>query len=182
MRIKVIVEYDGTNYVGWQRQKNGISVQQVLEEAFEKAAGEKAVLHGAGRTDAGVHALGQVAHLDTSCSIPPEKISYAMNAHLPGDIKVVKSQKVNDDFHARYGAKVKTYIYTYFNAEHSSAIYRNTTAHVREEIDVGAMKQAAEHIIGTHDFLSFCASGSEVKTTTRTVYRLDIAREEPFFD
>jgi len=180
MRIKLNVEYDGTNYVGWQRQKNGTSVQQMLEDAFFAASGQRVGITGAGRTDAGVHAQGQAAHLDTDTTIPPEKLSFAMNAHLPADIKVTNSQEAGGDFHARYGAVAKTYIYTYYNAQHSSAIYRNTTAHVRGEIDVGAMKQAAQHITGTHDFLSFCASGSEVNTTTRTVYRLDIVREKPF--
>ena len=180
MRIKLIIEYDGTNYVGWQRQKNGISVQQVLEEAFEKTVGQKVVLYGAGRTDAGVHALGQVAHLDTTTSIPPEKISFALNTNLPSDIRVVCSQVVSDDFHARYGAKAKTYEYTYINAQHPSAIYRNTTAHIRGDVDISAMKQAAQTIVGTHDFASFCASGSEVDTTVRTVYSLVVSQDEPF--
>jgi tRNA pseudouridine38-40 synthase len=180
MRIKLIVEYDGTNYVGWQRQTNGLSVQQVLEEAFEKVAGQRIVLYSAGRTDAGVHALGQVAHLDIDTTIPPEKLSFAVNVHLPADIKVVSTQAVSDDFHARYGAKAKTYVYTYINAEHSSAIYRNVSAHIRGDVDIGAMQQAAKHIVGTHDFASFCASGSEVDTTVREVYSLDVSRKEPF--
>ncbi|MBT3319174.1 MAG: tRNA pseudouridine(38-40) synthase TruA [Clostridia bacterium] len=180
MRIKLIIEYDGTNYVGWQRQTNGLSVQQVVEEAFEKASGSKAVLYSAGRTDAGVHARGQVAHLDTETSIPPEKISYAMNAQLPSDIRVVSSAAVSDEFHARYGAKAKTYVYTYINTQHPSAIHRNTTAHIRGDVDTSAMQQATKHIVGTHDFASFCASGGEVDTTVRTVYSLDVTRDEPF--
>lgn len=180
MRIKLIIEYEGTNYVGWQRQKNGLSVQQVVEEAFEKASGQNVVLYSAGRTDSGVHAQGQVAHFDTNTTIPPEKISFAMNAHLPSDIRVKSSAEVSEDFHARYGAKAKTYVYTYINTAHPSAIYRNTTAHFRGDVDICAMKTAAQFLIGTHDFASFCASGSEVDTTIRTVYQLEITHDEPF--
>ena len=125
MRIRLTVEYEGTGYAGWQRQKNGFSVQQALEEAFEKASGQRATITGAGRTDAGVHALAQVAHFDTDCTIPPEKISYAMNTHLPPDIRVKRSELADDRFHARFDAKGKTYRYTIYQAQHSSAIHRN---------------------------------------------------------
>lgn len=180
MKIMLVVEYDGTNYIGWQRQTNGVSVQQMLEDAFFEVSGQRAAINGAGRTDAGVHALGQVAHMDTNCTIPPEKISYAMNAHLPYDIRVKSSENANDDFHARFSAKAKTYIYTYYNSEHPSAIYRNITAHVRGVLDISAMKKAAKSFCGTHDFASFCASGSDVTDTVRTVYSIDITNEKPF--
>ena len=181
MRIKLTVEYDGSGYAGWQRQKNGLSVQQVVEEAIEKATGAKTVIHAAGRTDAGVHALGQVVHFDTETTIPPQKISYALNTFLPEDIRIASSCEVSEDFHARYSAKAKTYVYTFYNAEHASALYRNLSAHARGEIDIDAMKKAAEKIVGTHDFASFCASGSEVDTTIRTVYSLEIIEHEPPF-
>ena len=180
MRVKIVIEYDGTNYAGWQRQKNGITVQQILEEAFFKASGERVVVHGAGRTDAGVHAEAQVAHLDTHCTIPPAKISYAMNMLLPSDIRVKQSVHVASDFHARFSAKAKTYRYTYYNDIHASAIHRNTTTHVRGRIDIRAMKIAAEYIRGTHDFACFCASGSDVRETVRTVYHLAVTSDEPF--
>lgn len=180
MRIKLIIEYDGTNYVGWQRQTNGLAVQQVVEEALEDLTGEKTVIHAAGRTDAGVHALGQVAHFDTSTTVPPERISFALNTRLPNDIRVVKSEETDDDFHARFCAKAKTYVYTYYNADHASAVYRNTSAHARGSLDIEAMKQAAEVLVGTHDFVSFCASGSDVDTTVRTVYSIDVKKELPF--
>ena len=179
MRIKLTVEYDGTSYAGWQHQKNGLSIQEVLEDAFEKASGEKARIHGAGRTDAGVHAEAQVAHLDTQCTIPPNKISYAMNMLLPRDIRVKKSALVDDDFHARFSAKGKSYRYTYYNAPHPSALLRDTTTHIRGRIDIRAMKIAAGYIRGTHDFACFCASGSEVKDTVRTVCRLAVSSHEP---
>ena len=180
MRIKMTIEYDGTRYAGWQRQTNGIGVQQVVEEAIEKATGKKTVIYAAGRTDAGVHALGQVVHFDTDTTIPPEKISYALNSFLPDDIRIVSSQATDNEFHARFGAKAKTYVYTFYNAEHASALYRNLNAHARGDIDIETMKRAAKQIVGTHDFASFCASGSEVETTVRTVYSLEINNEPPF--
>jgi tRNA pseudouridine38-40 synthase len=180
MRVKLIIEYEGTQYAGWQRQVNGISVQEMLERAFFGASGEKAVIHGAGRTDAGVHAEAQAAHLDTNCTIPPNKISYAMNMLLPSDIRVKQSFEVSGDFHARFSAKAKTYRYTFYNHTHASAIYRNTTTHIHGRLDLPAMKTAAAYIRGTHDFASFCASGSDVKDTVRTIYRLKITSQEPF--
>ncbi len=174
------MEYDGTNYAGWQRQLNGLSVQEMLERAFEAASGECVRIHGAGRTDAGVHAMAQTAHFDTSCSIPPEKICYAINMQLPSDIRVKSSQLADDSFHARFDAKGKHYRYTINNTAHASAVYRHTTAHVRGSLDVAAMREAAVYIAGTHDFAAFCASGSEVKDTVRTVYSLMITEEKPF--
>lgn len=180
MRVKLTIEYDGTNYAGWQMQKNGMSVQEMLEKAFASASGQHARIHGAGRTDAGVHALAQVAHLDTECSIPANKISYAMNMLLPSDIRVKESCEAQEHFHARFDAKAKTYRYTYYNDKHASAIYRNSTAHVHGKIDITAMKIAAEYIRGTHDFACFCASGSSVTDTVRTVYRLEVESDLPF--
>jgi tRNA pseudouridine38-40 synthase len=180
MRVKLTVEYDGTNYAGWQRQTNGLSVQEALERAFEAASGEHTVIHGAGRTDAGVHAMAQVAHLDTQCSIPAEKICFAMNMHLPPDIRVKQSEKADEDFHARFSAKGKHYRYTIYNAMHAPAIHRHTAAHIRGKLDIDVMCEAAGYIVGMHDFACFCASGSEVKDTVRTVYSLDIHQEGPF--
>ena len=179
MRVKLVVEYDGTRFAGWQRQKNGLSVQEVLEQAFEKASGERIVIHGAGRTDAGVHAMAQVAHLDTQCSIPANKISFAMNMLLPRDIRVKHSSEADSDFHARFCAKAKSYQYIYYNATHASALMRDKTTHIRGHIDIRAMKIAAGYIRGTHDFACFCASGSDVKDTVRTIYRLSVSSHEP---
>ncbi len=180
MRVKLIIEYEGTGYAGWQRQTNGVSVQEMLERAFYEASGKKAVIHGAGRTDAGVHAEAQVAHLDTDCTIPPSKISYALNMLLPPDIRVKQSAEVSEDFHARFSAKAKTYRYTFYNHTHASAIYRNTTTHIHGRLYIPAMKAAASFIRGTHDFTCFCSSGSDVKDTVRTIYRLEITSQEPF--
>lgn len=180
MRVKLVIEYEGTNYAGWQRQLNGVSIQEALEEAFFAASGQRAVIHGAGRTDAGVHALAQVAHLDTTCTIPANKISFAMNMLLPEDIRVRSSCEVPEDFHSQYSAKAKTYRYAFYNDTHASAIYRNITAHIHGKIDLPAMKAAAAFIRGTHDFACFCASGSSAETTVRTIYRLEITSQEPF--
>ena len=179
MRVKLIIEYDGTAYAGWQHQKNGTSVQEALEEAFASASGERARIYGAGRTDAGVHANAQVAHLDTQCKIPANKLSFAMNMLLPADIRVKDSSEAAQDFHAQYSATGKTYRYTFYNDKHASAILRATTAHVPGKIDITAMKIAAEYIRGTHDFASFCAAGSYVKSTVRTIYRLEVSSDHP---
>ena len=129
-RIRLTLEYDGTNYSGWQRQINAMSVQQVLEEALEGLTGERIVVTGSSRTDAGVHSLGQTVHFDTASRIPPEKYSYALNTRLPADIRVRASMAAADDFHARFHTKGKTYRYQISNHPHASAIRRNTHAHV----------------------------------------------------
>jgi tRNA pseudouridine38-40 synthase len=127
-----------------------------------------------------VHALAQVAHLDTNCTIPANKISYALNMLLPPDIRVRQSSEVGEDFHARFSAKAKTYRYSFFNDTHASAIYRNTTTHIHGRLDIPAMKAAAAFLRGTHDFASFFASGSETESTIRTIYGLEITSQEPF--
>lgn len=177
MRIMLIVEYDGTNYAGWQRQNNALSVQQVLEEAIERAMGQKVSVVGAGRTDSGVHAVGQCAHFDAETTIPPEKISFALNLVLPQDIRIRESRRVKDDFHARKSAVGKHYRYIIFNSVHDCAINRFYCAHVRYPLDVDAMNHAAKYIRGTHDFACFQAAGStEMKSTVRTITDLTVKR------
>lgn len=180
MRIRLIVEYDGTNYVGWQRQKDFLSVQEAMENAFQEAVGEHVVIHGSGRTDAGVHAEALVAHFDTQCPVPPDKISYMFNMYLPPDIRVRHSEQAEDGFHARFDAKGKTYRYTIYNAKHAPAIYRNIAAFVRGPLDIERMKAAAERLCGTHDFKPFSANGTEVKDTVRTIFRVEITSALPF--
>ncbi len=119
MRVKLTIEYDGTNYCGWQRQPNGVTIQEALEKELFKLTGEAITLHGAGRTDSGVHALGQVAHFDTHSRIPPEKFCYALNTGLPRDIRVQESSLVPDDFHARFSARAKHYRYSIRLAPHA---------------------------------------------------------------
>ena len=177
MRLLLTVSYDGTNYVGWQYQENGPSIQQALEEALEKAVGQFCRVTGASRTDAGVHALGQRAHVDVCTSIPPEKYPFVLNRWLPEDIRVTAARQVKDDFHARFMAAGKLYTYRIHNAPHASAIFRNCTAHVPVTLDVDAMRACAKALIGTHDFAAFAAAGGQAKTTVRAIDFFDIARD-----
>ena len=176
MRIKLVIEYDGTGYFGWQRQARGPSVQQTIEDALRGLTGEKNILHAAGRTDAGVHAMGQAAHFDTESRIPPEKFSFALNGILPADIRIKDSSLADESFHARFDAKQKHYRYVMHNAPQASAILRNQSMHVPYQMDLEKMRRAAAYLIGTHDFAAFAGSPCNVKTTVRTVYSIDITQ------
>lgn len=173
-RIHLTVEYDGTNYAGWQRQENAPTVQETLETALKRLTGETRCVHGASRTDAGVHALGQSAHFDTDSRIPADKFSFALNTMLPPDIRVTKSEEADGDFHARFSGKGKRYRYRIHAAPHACALERRTTAHVIYPLDAEKMRAEAQTLIGTHDFAAFAASGSVVKDTVRTIWRADV--------
>ncbi len=175
-RIKLILEYDGTAYAGWQRQINALSVQQALEEALTKLTAESVATTGSSRTDAGVHALAQTVHFDTSCGIPGDKFSFALNTMLPSDIRVQHSEDVGADFHARFCAKGKLYRYLILEAPHASALRRNTHAHVIYPLNVERMREEAQALLGTHDFAAFAASGSIVKDTVRTIHSVELTR------
>ena len=175
-RIHLIVEYDGTNYAGWQRQANALAVQQVIEEALGKLTREPVVLHGASRTDAGVHALGQSAHFDTDSRIPADKFSYALNALLPPDIRIRASSEAAPDFHARFSARGKRYRYLFYDDRHAGALNRFTHAHSIYPLDDERMRAEARALLGTHDFAAFAASGSVVKDTVRTIWRAELTR------
>ncbi len=176
-RIRLIIEYDGTNYAGWQRQQNALGVQQKLEEALRKLTNEADLfIVGASRTDAGVHALHQNAHFDTRSRIPPEKIAFAVNTMLPPDIRVVESIEVPADFHARFSAVGKEYIYLIHNSRHSSAVYRNLTCHVSYPLNIDKMRAEAALAIGVHDFAAFAAAGSTVKDTVRAITSIEIEK------
>lgn len=177
MRVAFIVEYDGTDYCGWQRQKNAVTVQEKIEDALLNLGKGHICVFGAGRTDSGVHAKGQCGHFDIDSNIPAEKFAFILNSYLPKDIRIKKSWLAESDFHCRFSAKGKRYIYRIVNEPHSSALLGRFTSHVPEQLDLEAMKQAAEYIKGTHDFASFCASGGSAKTTVRTVTRLDIEKQ-----
>ena len=175
-RFYLIVEYDGTDYCGWQRQINGPSVQQMLEEALLRLTGEEIAVTGSSRTDAGVHAMGLCAHFDSATRIPPEKIAFALNTMLPPDIRIRESGLAPEGFHARYSACGKVYRYRFFNSRHDCAIGRQYAAHVPLPLDVEAMNREAQALCGTHDFEAFAASGSVVKSTVRTIYRVQVTR------
>lgn len=172
--IKLTLEYDGTNYLGWQKQKVGITIQGTLEEAIKVLTKEEVEVTGSSRTDAGVHAKGFVANFKTNSKIPSEKFREAINHKLPEDIVILKSEEVEEEFHARYNAMGKTYSYSILNRDVPSAIDRNYLYHVKRRLDVESMKEACQYFIGTHDFSAFKTSGSSVKTTVRTIKELYI--------
>ncbi len=167
--IKAIVAYDGTNYQGFQRQKNGVGVQQVLEKALTEVLKEPILIKAAGRTDAGVHALGQVISFTTSSRIPPENYRRALEPHLPPDIAVREAFYAPDDFHARFDAVDKTYQYKLLYAPLPDPTLRNTTWEFREKVDVDRMNQAAALLLGKHDFTSFRNQGSQDTSPVRTL-------------
>ncbi len=178
MKIKLTVSYDGTNFCGWQVQPNGRSVQAVLQEAVERLTGEKTTVTGSGRTDAGVHAEGQVAHFEVEKSrVPLEKYHLALNPLLPSDVKVLSSSAAADDFNARKSAKQKTYRYTFYKSAVELPLKERYAVRLEKPVDLEKMKQCASVFIGEHDFKCFNASGGCAKTTVRTIYNIDIIEE-----
>lgn len=178
MRIALVIEYDGTAYCGWQVQKNGESVQGVIERAILKATGKAVRLVGSGRTDSGVHALGQVAHFDIDSKVPAESFAPMLNALLPCDVLILKSIQVEKTFNARFSAKKKTYRYRCYSSRYARPLQKRYAVNVPQGYDLALMQQAARLIEGEHDFKCFSASGSSVKNTTRTVYRLEIFEKD----
>ena len=176
-RIALCVEYDGTNYCGWQRQHNGVAVQQVLEEALEKVSGTFSPIQGAGRTDAGVHALGQAAHFDTECGVPAERFYLALNSRLPEDIRVTRSFQVPEDFNARFNAHAKEYRYVMLNRSCHSALMHDRAWNVHVPLDADRMNEAAKLFCGRRDYAAFQAAGSSAKTTVRNVLDARVYRE-----
>lgn len=174
--FKLTLAYDGTNYVGWQRQASGASVQGVVEDALRELDGREVVLHGAGRTDAGVHALGQVASCALDRAIESDVLVRALNARLPPDVRVVSAEAAAPDFHARFGAKAKTYRYRIYNANVMSPFERHYAWQVFGRLDVEAMDAAARRLEGRHDFAAFQTASGTTRTTERTVTRSRVTR------
>ena len=172
--IKLTVSYDGTDYVGWQSQKNGVSVQDEIEAALFKVVGERIRVTGSGRTDAGVHATGQVASFKTDSSVPPEKFALAINAFLPKDIRIIKSERAEDGFSARYSAKRKTYRYRLYISDVALPLKERYALRLETAPDLTKMRAAAELFVGKHDFRSFSSTGSSVKTTEREIYSVSV--------
>ena len=182
MRVKLLVSYDGTAYCGWQVQPNAITVQEMLEQAIMQVTGEKVRVTGSGRTDAGVHALGQIAHFDTHSSIPAEKFFLALNIHLPDDIKVIKSERADDDFHATRDAVKKTYRYSVYVSQSILPLKDRYAVQVEKMPDLQKMKETALILLGEHDFKCMSASGGGAKTTVRTIYSIDIIEKDGQID
>lgn len=175
-RVKLTVAYDGTNYCGWQVQPNGITVQEVLNQCLSEFTGENIETIGASRTDAGVHALGNVAVFDTEMRMPGDKFSFALNQRLAEDIRIQKSEEVDADFHPRYVKSQKTYEYRILNCRFPIPTERFYSHFTYIPLDVDKMKEAASYLIGEHDFKSFCGTGAQVKTTVRTVKEIQIEK------
>lgn len=176
--IKLTLEYDGTNYCGWQTQPNAPSVQEVLGIAISKITCEDVNVIGSGRTDSKVHALGQVANFHTRSKIPEEKFRLAINSKLPDDIVVRESIEVLEGFHSRYHAKGKEYIYRIYNNKVRSPIKRNYSYFVSYDLNIEAMKIALEYFVGTHDFVGFMSTGSSIKGTVRTITHASLKEKD----
>ena len=173
-RVLLRVAYDGTAYAGWQRQASGRSVQACLEEALEALAGGPVAVVGAGRTDAGVHAEAQAAHVDLPAGVSADVVLRAANARLPADIRIRSATIVGDDLHARYSARAKTYRYTWLVSRVGHPLLARTTYLVAPPLDLGAMADAARRLVGTHDFAAFQSTGTPVVSTVRRVIAVDL--------
>lgn len=179
-RILLRVAYDGTAYCGWQLQPNGNTIEAELNRHLSELLNEEIQVIGASRTDAGVHALDNVAVFDTRTRMPGEKISYAVNARLPEDIVVQGSFETPQDFHPRRCESRKTYEYRILNRNFPLPLYRNTAYFTYERLDPEAMKAACPYLVGEHDFRSFCSVKTQAATTVREIYSLTVEEEEPF--
>lgn len=177
MRIKITVAYDGTNYHGWQLQPSGITIESVLNEKLSELLRENIRITGASRTDAGVHAQGNVAVFDTETRIPPEKISYALNQRLPEDIVVLSSGEVPADFHPRHCDSRKTYEYRILNRQFPDPVRRLYTYFYHHPLDEVKMGRAASFLVGEHDFKSFCSTHALVESTVRRIYDAKVERQ-----
>ncbi|HHW30157.1 MAG TPA: tRNA pseudouridine(38-40) synthase TruA [Clostridiaceae bacterium] len=180
--IKLTIEYDGTGYHGWQTQANAVTVQDTLEKCIKKLTGEDCNLIGSSRTDVGVHALGQVANFYTNSKIPAEKFSFALNSVLPDDIVIVSSEEAGPDFHARFHAKAKRYLYYIYNSTFPSALLRNRAWHVPYSLDISLMESASTYLKGTHDFTAFRAAGSTTKTSIRTIMDITLVKKQKIIE
>ena len=176
-RVKLIVSYDGTNYCGWQKQPNGITVEEELNKALTDLFQTPIEVIGASRTDAGVHSLGNVAVFDTDARMPAEKISYALNQRLPEDIRIQDSCEVDPNFHPRYADSEKTYQYKILNTRFPQPLRRRDTFFYYQDLNVTAMQKAAGYLVGEHDFKSFCAVNAQVKSTVRTIYSCYVEKD-----
>jgi tRNA pseudouridine38-40 synthase len=177
-RYKLTIEYDGTPFVGWQVQDNGVSVQGVVAEAVFALAGERTIVAGAGRTDAGVHALGQVAHIDLGKNWDADTVRDALNAHLrPHPVAVLTAERAADDFDARFSATKRHYLYRVINRRADLALDQQRAWRVPRPLDSSAMHKAAQNLVGRHDFTTFRSSECQAKSPVKTLDRLDVARD-----
>ena len=175
--IKLTIEYDGKDFGGWQKQQSKLNIQGEIERAIENITGEKTDLIASGRTDAGVHALGQVANFKTNSNMSIDKIPIAINSQVKNSIRIKKAEEVDENFHSRFNCKRKTYRYVIDNSQYGSAIYRNISYHMPIKLDVENMKKAIKYFEGEHDFKSFKSSGTSSKSSMRIIYKANIITE-----
>lgn len=176
-RVRLTVAYDGTNYHGWQVQDNGRTIESELNRCLSELLGERIRVIGASRTDAGVHALCNVAVFDTESRMPAEKVSYALNQRLPEDIRVRKSEEVEADWHPRRCESRKTYEYRIYRGEFPMPVKRLYSYFTYHDLDVESMRRGAAFLEGEHDFRSFCQTGSQAESTVRTVYSVEVEEQ-----
>ena len=178
-RYKLEIEYDGTPFVGWQFQKNGLSIQEVLQKAIFNLSKEKVIVTGAGRTDSGVHALSQVAHFDLKKKIKKRNFLPALNQHIGNKpITILKINKVSEKFHSRFGAKKRTYKYVIINRQSPLTLQKNKAWHVRKKLDVQAMKRGAKLLLGTHNFSTYRSSSCAAKSPIKTIESVSVLKSK----
>ena len=175
--IKLTIEYDGKEFNGWQKQPNKLNIQGTIEQAIKQITGEEIELLASGRTDAGVHAIGQVANFKTNSNIPIEKIPIAINTNLKKTIRIKKAEEVDEKFHSRLSCKRKTYRYVINNSNCESAIYRNLETYIPFKLDIEKMQEAAKLFEGEHDFKAFKASGTSSKSSVRKIYKAEVTKQ-----
>ena len=182
MNIRVVLEYDGSGFAGWQQQAHGRTVEQELKRALQQITGQELKVYGAGRTDAGAHAEGQVASFQTDGRISPKKLVGALNARLPADVSVLSAEAVPDDFHARYSARWRRYRYRYLDRPARPALERNRCWHVPGALDVDAMSNAAKVLVGKHDWTSFCSASEPTAARVREMRSASVVRRGEFVE
>lgn len=175
--IKLTIEYDGKEFNGWQKQVSKLNIQGTIEKAIEKITGEEITLNASGRTDAGVHALGQVANFKTNSNIPIDKFAIAINTNLKKSIRILNAEEVEEKFHSRLSCKRKKYRYIINNSKYGTAIYRNLETHIPMKLDIEKMQQAVKYFEGEHDFKAFKASGTSSKSSVRTIYKAEVIQK-----
>ena len=176
--IRLTIEYDGKDFNGWQKQPNKLNIQGTIEKAIEKITGEEIDLMASGRTDRGVHALGQVANFKTNSTLPIEKFPIAINSNMKSSIRIKDAKEVDERFHSRLSCKRKTYRYVINNSKYGSSIYRNLETHIPVKLNVNKMKEAIKYFEGEHDFKAFKASGTSNKSSVRTIYKGEVIKKE----
>lgn len=175
--IKIVIEYHGRGFNGWQKQPDKLNIQGEIERAIEEITGEKVDLTASGRTDAGVHSLGQTANFKIEGNFPIEKFPIALNSKLKNSIRIKSAEEVDERFHSRYSVKSKKYRYIINNSEYGTAIYRELEFHIPQKLDIEKMQEAAKYFEGEHDFKAFKASGTSSKSSVRTIYKAEVIKD-----